>query len=50
LENFLPRGAILRNSGIGILALAIYTGPDTKLILNQGKLKYKKSNVEKTLN
>jgi hypothetical protein len=32
LDNFLPRGSILRNSGNGILALTLYTGPDTKLI------------------
>ena len=32
LDNFLPRGAILRNSVDGILVLTLYTGPDTKLI------------------
>ena len=32
--NFLPRGAILRNSGAGIVVLVVYTGADTKLVLN----------------
>ena len=51
IDNFIPRGAILRNAGpAGILALCLYTGPDCKLILNQGKLTYKKSNLEVTLN
>ena len=51
LENFLPRGSILRNTGgSGILALALYTGCDSKLILNQGKTKYKRSNTDITLN
>ena len=40
----------MRNTAQGILALIVYTGPDTKLIQNQGKLKYKKSNTDKTLN
>ena len=50
IDNFLPRGSILRNTGSGILALCIFTGPESKLVLNQGKLKYKKSNTEITLN
>lgn len=50
IDNFLPRGSILRNASSGILALCIYTGPESKLVLNQGKLKYKKSNTEITLN
>ena len=50
IDNFLPRGSILRNSGSGILAMVIYTGSDSKLVLNQGKLKYKKSNTEIKMN
>ena len=51
LDNFLPRGSILRNTGgDGILALTLYTGNDSKLILNQGKTKYKRSNADITLN
>ena len=51
MKQFLPRGSILRNSGgAGVLALTLYTGGDSKLILNQGSLKYKASNTDKTLN
>ena len=51
LDNFLPRGSILRNTGgSGILVLTLYTGSDSKLILNQGKTKYKRSNADITLN
>jgi len=34
----------------GILALVLYTGSDTKLVLNQGNYKYKTSNTEINLN
>ena len=51
IAQFLPRGSILHNTGgVGVLAAAVYTGRDSKLILNQGALKYKASNTEKTLN
>lgn len=33
-----------------MFALVIYTGKDSKIMLNQGKYKYKKSEVEKRLN
>ena len=47
----MPKGSILHNTaGAGVLAAAIYTGRDSKLTLNQGALKYKASNTEKTLN
>ena len=51
IGQFLPMGAILHNTGgAGILVAAVYTGRDSKLIMNQGALKYKASNTEKTLN
>ena len=34
----------------GVLALVTYTGANTKLVLNQGLYKYKRSNTEKNLN
>ena len=34
----------------GVLALVIYAGSDTKLVLNQGKYKYKTSNTEIDMN
>lgn len=50
-DNFLPRGATMQGTGAkGILALVLYTGNDTKLVLNQGKYKYKTSNTEINLN
>ena len=34
----------------GVLALILYTGKDSKLVLNQGNYKYKTSNTEVNLN
>lgn len=34
----------------GVLALVLFTGKDTKLVLNQGNYKYKMSNTEVNLN
>ena len=34
----------------GVLVMVLYTGKETKLILNQGKYKYKTSNTEINLN
>ena len=51
LENLLLRGATMQGTGeSGVLALVLYTGKDSKLVLNQGKYKYKMSNTEKDLN
>lgn len=49
LKCFLPRGTIIRNSG-KVLALVVYTGTDTKLILNFGKNKFKRPEFEHLLN
>ena len=48
LSNFLPRGAIVCNSEIH--AVVVYTGKDSKIILNQGHYAYKTSSLEKKLN
>ena len=48
LSNFLPRGAIVCNAEI--YALVVYTGKDSKIILNQGHYSYKTSSLEKKLN
>ena len=51
LDNFLPRGATMQGCGPkGVLALVLYTGADCKLVLNQGRYKYKTSNTEVNLN
>ena len=34
LENFLPRGAMMQGTGDGVLALVLYTGKDSKIVLN----------------
>mmetsp|Transcript_89399 Transcript_89399/g.123352 ORF Transcript_89399/g.123352 Transcript_89399/m.123352 type:complete len:232 (+) Transcript_89399:642-1337(+) len=49
LKQFLPRGAFVKNSG-QILALVLYTGLETKILLNAGKYKYKRSSTEKLVN
>jgi len=49
LRNFIPRGSILKNSG-EVYAMILYTGPDTKLVLNQGKYKFKNSHLAKKVN
>ncbi len=36
LKQFIPRGAIVENS-VDVYALIVYTGVETKLVLNQGK-------------
>ena len=50
MNNFIPRGSILKNTGgIGILALVIYTGIDTKLIQNQIRKKtHKRTKIDRT--
>lgn len=49
LNQFLHRGALIRNSG-RLLALVVYTGKDTKLIMNFGAYKFKRPHLEKLLN
>lgn len=46
---FLHRGAVLRNSG-PIYALVTQTGTQTKIIMNQGRYKFKVSKIERFLN
>ena len=40
LKQFIPRGSHVRNSGC-LYLLVLYTGPQTKLILNQGSYRFK---------
>lgn len=49
LKQFLPRGTYVKNSG-QILALVLYTGVDTKILLNSGRYVYKKSFTDKVVN
>ena len=49
LTQFIPRGTIVRNSG-KIYTVVVYTGKDTKIIMNNGKYKFKKSSNDKVIN
>ena len=49
LKQFVPRGAHVRNSEC-LYLLVLYTGNDTKLILNQGNYRFKQSSVDKMIN
>ena len=49
IKQFLHRGAILKNSEY-IDAVVIYTGVQTKLVLNQGKYKFKISQLDRAIN
>ena len=45
LNQFLHRGSYIENSG-HVIAMVVYTGVDSKLILNLGKYVYKMSSFE----
>lgn len=49
LNQFLHRGSYVENSG-SVIAVVVYTGTDSKLILNLGKYVYKMSSFDKILN
>lgn len=45
----MPRGAVLRNS-LPVTCVVAFTGPHTKIALNQGKYKFKISEMSTNLN
>ena len=49
LKQFVPRGSHVRNSNC-IYMMVLYTGLETKLILNQGSYRFKQSHVDKMIN
>jgi len=49
LKQFIPRGAMVKDS-FNLYALIVYTGKDTKLVLNQGQYKFKISSLAYQLN
>jgi phospholipid-translocating ATPase len=49
IKQFIHRGTMVVNSG-HIDALVVYTGNDTKIVLNQGKYIFKYSHLEKAIN
>ena len=48
-ENVVLRGSSLRNTDM-IYGVAVYTGHDTKVMMNSMKAKYKFSRLEKLVN
>lgn len=49
MQQFLHRGSVLENTE-NVLAFVLYTGAETKLIMNQGKYNFKRSRSERNLN
>lgn len=49
LQQFIPRGTQVKQSG-AVYMLVIYTGKDTKQILNQGNYKFKYSLIDTAVN
>ena len=49
LKQFIPRGAIVKNSKM-VQALVVYTGVETKLVMNQGNYIFKISRLDYLLN
>lgn len=49
MKQFLHSGTIVRNSG-DVVALVLYCGRETKIVLNQGSAHSKSTEVEKKLN
>jgi phospholipid-translocating ATPase len=49
IKQFIPRGAYVRNSGRQYM-MVLFTGVDTKLIMNQGNYQYKTSSIDKYTN
>eukprot|EP00347_Sterkiella_histriomuscorum_P003081 403365663 len=49
LKQFIHSGSTMKNTG-KVLALVLYTGKQTKILMNQGKYHYKQSVLERQLN
>ena len=49
-NNFIPRGATMRGTNSKVIVLVVYTGSDTKIMLNNGDAVYKHSNMDRNLN
>ena len=49
MEQFIPRGATIKNSK-NVYALVIYTGRETKLVMNQGQYEFVISRLMYQLN
>lgn len=49
MSNFLLRGSTLRNTK-WVFGVVVYTGKDTKLIMNSRRVPFKLSSIERTMN
>lgn len=49
MNQFLHRGAMIKNSG-SVYALVVYTGKQTKLLMNLGQYSFKQSNHDMRYN
>jgi phospholipid-translocating ATPase len=49
ISNTLLRGSVLRNTG-WVIAVAVFTGAETKIMLNAGVTPSKRSRIEKLMN
>jgi phospholipid-translocating ATPase len=49
LQTTLLRGTVLRNTG-WVIGIVLYTGMDTKIVLNSGGTPSKRSKVERQMN
>lgn len=49
LSQFIYKGSTVKNSG-SIIGLVLYTGMESKIMLNSGKHHFKMSRLEKTIN
>lgn len=49
LQNFVPRGSVLKFSD-EVYAMVLYTGVETKQVLNQGQYKHKISQLQREVN
>ena len=48
-KNFLLRGTVLKNTS-WVLGVVIYTGPETRMVMNSRKAKAKYANIERVIN
>ena len=49
LKQFLPRGSYIKNSN-DVYAIVVYTGVETKLVMNQGKYNFKVATLTNQFN
>ena len=48
-DNVLLRGCVLRNTR-WCFGMVVFAGPDSKLMMNSGKAKFKRTNIDRLMN